>query len=104
MPQERRAKMRHEGFTLDQPSASQVPPILILGIGKQISTRRRLYLTFLSREGFTIGEKIKKISWGYLYSLHLPTYLSLVRDFYASVARGSRGFHCKLRGINIIVN
>ena len=44
------------------------------------------------------------MSWGYLCSLDLPTYPSLVREFYASIARGFGGFHCKLRGINIIVN
>ena len=96
--------MRHEGFTQDQPSTSQAPPTLIPGAYKQILTRRRIDFTFLSREGFIIGEKIKRMSWGYLYSLDLPTYPSLVREFYTSIARGSRGFHCKLRGTNITVN
>ena len=44
------------------------------------------------------------MSQGYLCSLDLPTYPSLVREFYASNTRGFEGFHCKLRGFIIIVN
>ena len=92
MPQECRTKARHEGFTRDQPSASQAPPTPIPGVGKQISTERRIDFAFLSRECFKIGEKIKKISWGFLCSLDLSTYPSLGREFYGSIAREYGGF------------
>ena len=44
------------------------------------------------------------MSWGFLCSLNLPTYPNLVRKFYGIITRGSGGFHCKLRGIDVIVN
>ena len=65
VPQECQTKVRHEGLTQDQPSTSQAPPTPILGVGKQISTRRRIDFAFLSREGFSIREKIKMMSWGF---------------------------------------
>ena len=45
--------------------------------------------------------------WGWvitLYSLDLPTYPNLVREFYGSITKGSGGFQCKLRWINITMN
>ena len=46
------------------------------------------------------------MSWGYLCSLDLPTYPNLVRKFYSTLARGSNGFICEVRGkeMNIIGN
>ena len=43
------------------------------------------------------------MSWEFLCSLDLPTYPSLVREFYSSLTRGSGGFTYTIRGVPITI-
>ena len=72
VPQECRTKARNEGVTQEQPSTSQAPSTPILGASKPITTRRRIDFGFLTRESFSIEEKIKNMSWRFfVHSIYL---------------------------------
>ena len=54
---------------------------------------------FSRNEGFIIGEKLKSLFLEILCILDVPTYPSLVREFYGTLARGSGGFTSRVRRI-----
>ena len=49
---------------------------------KPITMGRTIDSTFLENEGFDIGNKLIRMSWGFICSLNVPTYPKLVREFY----------------------
>ena len=49
---------------------------------KPITMSRTIDFTFLENEGFNFGNKLIKMSWKFLCLLNVPTYPSLVKEFY----------------------
>ena len=65
---------------------------------KQITIGRKINFSFLENEGFEIENKIKRMSWGFLCSLDVPTYSGLVREFYNTLGQIGNGFKCLVKG------
>ena len=108
MPQERRTEPRHENQCHQQPSTSLTPltlaPASISYADKAITIGRRIDFRFFQKERFFVEDKIKIMTWGFLCTLDLPTYPGLVREFYSTLVRGSEGFTCKVKRVDITVN
>ena len=64
---------------------------------------RRVYFNFFKKEGFSIGEKLKRMSLKTLCSLDVPTYPRLVREFYDTLAKGFGRFSYRVRGTKITI-
>ena len=79
------------------PTPSAPPSISLKFASKVVTTGRKINFQFLANEGFSIGDQLKDMSWGYLYLLDLPTYPNLVRKFYSTLTRGSNGFVSNVR-------
>ena len=58
---------------------------------------RKIDFSFLENEGFQIGNKIKKMTWGFLYSLDVPTHPGFMREFYNALGQVANGFICTVK-------
>ena len=67
-------------------------------------TEQCVSFAFLYEEGFTIEKNPIAIGLKKLYSLNLPTYPNLVREFYGTTAKTSNGVVGTVRGTTIIIN
>ena len=83
----------------DQAFTSSIPCT-----SKIITIRRYVSFTFLHEEGFSIGENLAAIGLEKLYSLNLPTYLNLVREFFGTTTKTSNGVVGTVRGTTITTN
>ena len=53
---------------------------------------------------FEIGRKIKSLGWEYMFTLELPTYPNLVREFYKNGKVSRSIIESVVKGIKIILN
>ena len=59
---------------------------------------RKIDFTFLKNKGFDIRNKLIKMSWGFVYSLDVPTYPRLVKEFYNTLEELEYGCQCMVQG------
>ncbi len=101
---ERRSKARHDPARQQPPARS--PPRAVPArpcAGKAVTTGRYVDFDYLSREGFTIGERLRVQGLEYFLTLDLPTYPELVREFYGTVHRGDGGIEGTVAGVPLFV-
>ncbi len=102
---ERRSKARNDPVRPQPPVRS--PPRLVPSrpcAGKAVSTGRYVNFDYLSREGFTIGHRLKAQGLEFFCSLDLPTYPGLVREFYGTVSRGNGGIQGTVAGVPLFIS
>ena len=101
---ERRSKARHDPAR--QPPPDRSPPRVVLVrplAGKAVTSGRFVDFDYLSREGFTIGDRLRAQGLEYFLTLDLPTYPGLVQEFYSTVHRGDGGIEGTVVGVPLRV-
>ena len=66
----------------EEPSSSRRPPSMQM---RQVMSGRRILFNFLEEIELELGDKIEEQGWIYFCSLNLPTYPTLVRNFYENL-------------------
>ncbi len=101
---ERRSKARHDPARQPPPDRSPPREVHVRPLaGKAVSTGRYVDFDFLSREGFTIGDRLRAQGLEYFLTLDLPTYPGLVQEFYSTVHRGDGGIEGTVLGVPLRV-
>ncbi len=101
---ERRSKARHDPAR--QPPPDRSPPRVVHVrplAGKAVTSGRYVTFDYLSREGFTIGDRLRAQGLEYFLTLDLPTYPGLVQEFYSTVHRGDGGIEGTVLGVPLRV-
>ena len=98
-------KAHHEAYSCPPPIETPIPSSVPSNLcsNKQIAPRRRISFDFLRHEGFTIGDKLRRMSFETICNLDVPIYPNLIREFYGTLARGSGGFTCTVRGVSMTI-
>ena len=79
---EKRSKVREDSSHHDEreePSSSRRTPSMQM---RQVMSGRRILFNFLEEIGLELGDKIEEQGWVHFCSLNLPTYPTLIRNFY----------------------
>ncbi len=102
---ERRSKARNDPVRPQPPVRSPPRPVSSRPCaGKAVSTGRYVNFDYLSRKGFTIGDRLRAQGLEFFCSLDLPTYPGLVREFYGTVSRGNGGIQGTVAGVPLFIS
>lgn len=93
---ERRTKQRNDA--LNQLAVGSSPlPHLSMG-NRAVTIGRKVNFGFLEKKHFRIGSWIRNQGWEKIYSLDVPTYPKLVREFDESLRVGTCSIDSRVKG------
>ena len=71
---------------------------------RQVMSGRRILFNFLEEIGLELGDKIEEQGWVHFCSLNLPTYPTLVRNFYENLIVGEDYLESQVKGKRIVLS
>ena len=98
----REKRSKHlEDSSREEPSSSRKTPSMQM---RQVVSGRRILFNFLEEIGLELGDKIEEQGWVHFCSLNLPTYPTLVRNFYENLIVGDDYLESQVKGKRIILS